>query len=394
MIIVQKFGGTSLSTPSHLKRVASLIKKEVELGYKVIVVVSAMDKFTDILADYISNFPSSETEYTAESDVVLSAGEQISAGLLSLYLLSIGIKARSWMGWQLPITTDAKHTKANILKINQEHIEYCLSKNIIPVIAGFQGIEKDNQRITTIGRGGSDISAVETAISINADRCDIYTDVDGVYTADPNLVPHANKLSIITYDEMLEMSAMGAKVLHARAVERAMQSQIKLQVLSSFNNISGTLLVRKEERMRNELVTSVAYNNDEACLTIETVEQKNKIFSLLAEAHINVNIIVQNFNSHSITFTVPKSDLTKTIDLLKEYKVSFYEKVSIVSIIGIGMLTNSGVACKMFAELEKNNIKILAITTSEIKISVILHEEYRELAVRLLHTAYALDKAQ
>ncbi|MBQ4875322.1 MAG: aspartate kinase [Rickettsiaceae bacterium H1] len=388
MIIVQKFGGTSLATVEHVKRVSSFIKKEIDSGNQVVVVVSAMGNFTDVLAGYANSFFS---DNLAEQDVILAAGEQITSGLLALYLSSIGINARSWLGWQIPVHTDGKHTKAEIIKINTANIKDCLSKGIVSIIAGFQGVNENNRRITTIGRGGSDVSAVEVAVSINADRCDIYTDVDGVYTADPGLVPQAKKLSVITYDEMLEMSAMGAKVLHTNSVESAMQNQMKTRVLSSFNHEPGTLLVNKEDNMKNKPVTAVTCNNDEACITISSVKTPSKIFSPLAEAAINVNIIVRNLNANNLTFTVGKNDLEKTLNILKEYEPVIDDKISIISIIGVGMFVNSGVACKMFKALEENNIEILAITTSEIKISVVLHQEYRELAVRLLHTTHGLD---
>ena len=394
MIIIQKFGGTSLAKVEDIKRISLLIKKEIDLGNQVVVIVSAMGNFTDILADYAKVFFINTYEARAEKDVILSVGEQITSGLLALSLMSIGVNSRSWLSWQIPICTTFTHTKAKIIKIKKENIENCLSNNIVPVITGFQGIDEENQRITTIGRGGSDISAVEIAISLNADRCDIYTDVDGIYTADPNLVTNATKLPIVTYDEMLEMAAMGAKVLHANAVERAMQYKIKLQVLSSFNNEPGTLLVRKDDNMKNNSVTAVTCNNDEACIIVHSVESPSHIFSPLAAANINVNIIVQNLNSTDITFTVAKNEMKNALQILKKYKVTANEKVSIISIVGIGMLTNAGVACKMFEELEENNIKILVVTTSEIKISAVLQEEYRELAVGLLHTAYGLDKEE
>ena len=389
MIIVQKFGGTSLATIECINRVSNLIKHELDKGNQLVVVVSAMGDFTDVLANYIGHFAVENKSAAAEYDVVLSAGEQISTGLLSLALISLGIKARSWLGWQLPISTDDHHMKAEITEVQKNNIINSLANNEVPIVAGFQGIH--GERITTIGRGGSDISAVEIAASINADRCDIYTDVEGIYTADPNLVPRAQKLSVITYDEMLEMAAMGAQVLHSRSVESAMHNKMRLQVLSSFNNKPGTLLIRQEEDMRNKPVTAVTCNNDEACISVCDIENLIDIFSPLAQANIGVNIIVQDINSSNITFTVLKSDLNKTIKLLEKFDISVDEKVSIVSVIGIGMLSNAGVASKMFVELASNNIKTLAITTSEIKISVILHEEYRELAVRLLHSAYDLD---
>ncbi len=389
MIIVQKFGGTSVATIEHLQRVSHLIKNELDRGNKIVVVVSAMGKFTDVLVDYINNFRPLDSTAAAEHDVVLSAGEQISAGLLALSLMSLGVKARSWLSWQIPINTTPQHMKADILNIEKNKIIDTISRNEVPIIAGFQGVY--DQRVTTIGRGGSDISAVEIAATINAERCDIYTDVEGIYTTDPNLVPRAQKLSVITYDEMLEMAATGAQVLHSRSVENAMHNNIKLQVLSSFKDQPGTLLIKQEEEMRNKPVTAITCNNDEACINIRSIDEPQEIFAPLADANISVNIIVQDINSNSITFTVSKSDLAQTIKLLDAFDLFIDDKISIVSLIGIGMLSNSGVASKMFKELSANNIKTLAITTSEIKISVVLHEEYRELAVRLLHSAYGLD---
>lgn len=394
MIIVQKFGGTSLATPKHIKRAAALIKKELDSGNKVVAVVSAMGKFTDVLVEHIQHFDDKSIEsMRVEQDVVLSAGEQISAGLLSLALLSLGVQSRSWLGWQIPICTSDQYTKASIINIYKENILASLLNEKVPVIAGFQGINEESKRIATIGRGGSDISAVEIAAIVNAHRCDIYTDVDGVYTADPNLVMSASKLAVITYDEMLEMSSMGAQVLHSYAVESAMYHKIKLQVLSSFNNNPGTLLIERGEDMSksNKVVTAITCNNDEACVSIHKVKSPVDILLPLSQASINVNIIVQNFDSRDFTCTISKLDVVQALNLLNHLHISVEKNISIISVIGIGMISNSGIACKMFQVLQENNIEILAITTSEIKISVLLHEEYRELAVRLLHTTYNLD---
>lgn len=391
-LIVQKFGGTSLSSIKDLKNVTLIVKKEIALGNQVIVVVSAMGDFTDTLCDYVSHFHVTG-HHLAEKDTVLSTGEQITSGLLALALTSSQTEAKSLLGWQVPIYTDNTHTKSSITKIRTQNIRACLSNNVVPIIAGFQGINIDNGKITTLGRGGSDITAVEIAINLNADRCDIYTDVDGIYTADPNLVPRAGKLAEVTYEEMLEMSATGANVLHVYAVESAMCNKIKLQILSSFTNTKGTSLLENKNIMTNKTVTAITCKNDENCITIHQIDNPTIIFTHLAAADINVNIIVKTLNSDDITFTVPKSDTQESIDILKQHKMTIDTHISIISAIGIGMMLNPGIACTMFEELKKNNIKILAITTSEIKISIIIDEKHTKLVTKILHTAYGLDVA-
>ncbi len=392
MLVVQKFGGSSVATIDHIKRVAKIVQKEISKDNQVIVVVSAMGKFTDTLADYSNLFPQSDNSANSEKDVILSAGEQISAALLALSLMSLGITARSFLSWQIPIITDNKHTKSNIVQINTTTIRKCLQSNIVPIITGFQGYNKESERITTIGRGGSDISAVEISASINADRCDIYTDVNGIYTADPNLVPNARKLDSITYEEMLEIASNGAQVLHPNSVLTAMRYKIKLQVLSSFSVESGTLLITKKENMINKPVTAVTCNNNEACITVHDTIKHSEIFSPLAEANININIIVHNIDSNNITFTAAKGEVQDILKALKSKKITVKDKVSIISVTGIGMVSHSGVANTTFQELEQNKITIIATTTSEIKISVVIDEQYREVATRLLHTVHGLDR--
>lgn len=405
-IIVQKYGGTSVGDVERIKNVASLVKKELDKGNKVAVVVSAMSGATNQLVEWVTEVNKITNEAALkEYDSVVSSGEQVTAGLLALCLQSLGLKARSWLGWQVGLKTTNAHSNARIEDIRSDLLLVALNDGEIPVIAGFQGISDDN-RITTLGRGGSDTSAVAIAAAIKADRCDIYTDVDGIYTTDPRIVPRARKLNKIAYEEMLEMASLGAKVLQIRSVEMAMKHRVKVQVLSSFANIEGSYLVDEDEIVERRLVTGVTYSRNEAQITLTVVPNHPgaaaKIFAPLSEQEINVDMIVQNISeagkTTDVTFTVPRADSARAIEALNKNKeelgfanILLDDKVAKVSVVGVGMRSHSGLAQKMFQTLAEKNINILVITTSEIKISVLIHEDYTELAVRALHTAYGLD---
>ena len=401
--IVQKFGGTSVANIDRIKAVALRVKAEVDAGHEVAVTLSAMAGETNKLVDYVTTMSSL---YDArEYDTVVSAGEQVTAGLLALALQDLGVSARSWMGWQIPLRTDDVHGKARIEKIETDELEVRLTRGEVCVIAGFQGLGPDN-RITTLGRGGTDTSAVALAAALNADRCDIYTDVDGVYTTDPRITPKAQKIEKITYEEMLEMASVGAKVLQTRSVELAMKEKVRVQVLSSYSNEPGTLVVDEDEVVEQELVSGIAYSRDEAKVTLVGVPDQPGIaagiFGPLADNGINVDMIVQNISqdnqSTDMTFTLPKADLERAIATLEgkladlDYKeLRSDENVAKVSVIGVGMRSHAGVAQRMFNTLAEKGINIQVISTSEIKVSVLIAEEYTELAVRALHTAYGLD---
>lgn len=402
-IIVQKFGGTSVGDVDRIKHVATLVKREVDLGNKVVVVVSAMSGKTNELvgwAEAISNLQSDEA--LKEYDSVISSGEQVTSGLLALALQSIGINARSWLGWQVGLETCGMHSKARIKDIKADLLIASLNKGEVAVIAGFQGVTEDN-RITTLGRGGSDTSAVAIAAAIKADRCDIYTDVDGIYTTDPRIVPKARKLNKIAYEEMLEMASLGAKVLQIRSVEMAMKHKVRVQVLSSFADGAGSLLVDEEEVVERRLVTGITYSRADTQITLLKVADKPgvaaDIFAPLTEKEINVDMIVQNISEDGttdLTFTIPNADTERAVAALEAAKIG-YKKILVnkdvakVSVVGVGMRSHAGLAQKMFQTLAEKNINILVISTSEIKISVLINAEYTELAVRALHTAYELD---
>jgi len=410
-IIVQKFGGTSVADTERIKNVAKFVKKEVDAGNKVAVIVSAMAGTTNQLVDWVKEVsPLISQEEHKEYDAVISSGEQITAGLLALCLQSQGIPARSWLGWQLALKTDDTHSKARILEIKTDDIMQSLNKGEVAVIAGFQGITDDG-RIATLGRGGSDTSAVAVAATLNAKRCDIYTDVDGVYTCDPRIVSKAHKLDKISYEEMLEMASLGAKVLQTRSVEMAMRHGVCLRVLSSFDeDISenkGTYLVDEEEIMEKNEITGIAYSRDEARITLTKVADRpgiaSDILGPLAETEINVDMIVQNSSvdgkETDFTFTVGKADINNSKSILEKNKEQIgYEQlysdvdVAKVSVIGVGMRSHAGIAKKMFKTLADKGINLIVISTSEIKISVLIEEEYMELAIRALHTAYGLDE--
>ncbi len=401
--IVQKFGGTSVADIERIRNVALKVKAEVDAGNEVAVVVSAMGGVTDRLVGYVREI--SPLYDAREYDAVVSSGELVTSGLLALALQAEGIEARSWQGWQIPIHTDDVHGKARITGIDSSDIEARMAAGQVAVVPGFQGIAPSN-RITTLGRGGSDTSAVALAAALNADRCDIYTDVDGVYTADPRIVPRARKLARITYEEMLEMASQGAKVLQTRSVELAMKERVHLQVRSSFDDAPGTLLVDEGEIVENVLVSGITYNRDEAKVTLTGLGDRPgvaaAVFGPLADANINVDMIVQGASEDAeradMTFTVSRADLGKAKEVLEGIRkdVTFREIVADpnvvkVSVIGVGMRSHAGVAQQMFSTLAEKGINIHVISTSEIKVSVLISEDYAELALRALHTAYGLD---
>ena len=401
--IVQKFGGTSVADIDRIRNVALRAKHEVDAGNEVAVVVSAMAGTTNQLVDWTRAI--SRLHDAREYDTVVASGEQVTAGLLALALQDLGVNARSWLGWQIPLRTDGVHGKARIEGIDTGLMRERMAQGQVPVIAGFQGLGPDN-RITTLGRGGSDTSAVALAAALEADRCDIFTDVDGVYTTDPRIVAKARKLDKITYEEMLEMASQGAKVLQTRSVEMAMNHRVRVQVRSSFVDLPGTLVVDEEEIVEKEIVSGIAYSRDEAKITLVRVADRPgvaaAIFGPLADAAINVDMIVQNVSEDGkatdLTFTVTKADLDRAVKVLEENRGQLgYEDLSRdanvvkISVIGVGMRSHAGVAQKMFRALAEKGINIMVISTSEIKVSVLVAEDYTELALRALHSAYGLD---
>ncbi len=399
-IVVMKFGGTSVGSINNLKNVAKIVEKESKLN-KIIVVLSAMAGETNKLQGYLEEI---ESQPSVENDLVLTSGEQVTIGLLSSLLKKRGIKSTPLLGWQIPIVTDESHEKAKILNIDNKNINSYFEKSNVLVLAGFQGINI-NGNISALGRGGSDVTAVAIAAAVQAERCDIYTDVDGVFTADPNIEPRAKKISKLSFEEMLEMSSMGAKVLQTRSVELAMKNNITLQVLSSISNKEGTFILDEKKLLEKEIVSGVSYSKNEAKLTISGIPDKPgisaKIFRIMSKNNINVDMIVQNISQDgvfaNITFTVPNRDLEISKKLIENNKtdlnfrtISTDDKVAKVSVIGMGMMSQSGVAEKMFKTLADKSINILAISTSEIKISVLIYEKYTELAVKSLHEVYKL----
>jgi aspartate kinase len=409
-LLVLKFGGTSVASIQKIENVANKVAAEIKRGHKVAVVVSAMAGATNQLIAYCTEI--SEIYDGCEYDTVVATGEQVTSGLLALALQKRGIRARSWLGWQIPIKTDVVHGKARIESIESAELKKHVMNGDVAVVAGFQGIAADN-RVTTLGRGAGDLSAVAVAAALKADRCDIYTDVQGVYTADPRIVTHAKKIDKISYEEMMEMSSVGAKVLQTRSVELAMKEKVPLQVLSSFeealgSDLPGTLVVDEGDIVEQEIVSGVAHSRDEAKVTLRQLPDvpgvAAKIFGALADANVNVDMIVQNISvdrkKTDITFTVSRADLPRALEVLKavtkELPGTMLESsadVAKISIIGIGMRSHVGVAQKMFKTLAEKGINIQVITTSEIKVSVLISEDYTELAVRSLHTAYGLDQA-
>lgn len=407
-LIVTKFGGTSVADVARIEKAADKIMREVERGNNVAVIVSAMSGVTNQLVGYCDEV--SNMYDTREYDAVVSSGEQITAGLMAMALQKRGVEARSWLGWQIPIKTDDVHGKARILEIDTSEVLPRLEKGEVVVVPGFQGVSERN-RISTLGRGGSDTSAVALAAALKADRCDIYTDVDGVFTTDPRIVPGARKLDRVSYEEMIELASLGAKVLQTRSVEMAMKHHVPLQVLSSFedhigSDLPGTLIVEEEDIMEQELVSGIAYKRDEAKVTLLNVPDTPgfaaHIFEPLAEAAVNVDMIVQNISADGkatdMTFTIARTDLPKALETLEGVKdlesveVVATEDVSKVSVVGVGMISHHGVASKMFSTLADKGINIQVISTSEIKISVLIADEYTELAVRALHDAYGLEE--
>ena len=416
--IVMKFGGTSMAGIERIRSVAARVKREWQAGNQVAVVVSAMAGETDRLVNFCRE--ASALYDPREYDVVVAAGEQVTSGLLAIALQEIGVPARSWLGWQLPIRTDGAFAKARIEEIDTAALDAALAARQVAVIPGFQGVtdvEDGQGRITTLGRGGSDTSAVAVAAAMKADRCDIYTDVDGVYTTDPRIVPRARKLRQVTYEEMLELASVGAKVLQTRSVGLAMKEGVRVQVLSSFtgddapmaDTLPGTMIVGEEEidEMERQLITGIAHDKNEAKITLTNVPDKPgavaSIFAPLADIGINVDMIIQNI-AHSggastdVTFTVPQADLARSLQALEDGRVAIGygelvhdTRVAKVSVVGVGMRSHAGVASTMFTTLGARGINILAISTSEIKVSVLIHEDETELAVRVLHTAYGLD---
>jgi aspartate kinase len=410
--IVMKFGGTSMAGMERIRKVAARVKAEVARGNQVAVVVSAMAGETDRLVGFCKE--ASPLYDPAEYDVVVASGEQVTSGLLAMTLKAMDVEARSWLGWQLPIRTVETHAKARIESIDSDTLITAMEAGQVAVIPGFQGQMADG-RISTLGRGGSDTSAVAIAAAVKADRCDIYTDVDGVYTTDPRIVARARKLRKVTYEEMLELASVGSKVLQTRSVALAMKENVRVQVLSSFDEpgndpIPGTLIVSENEieasEMESQLITGIAHDKNEAKIIVTRVPDKPgavaSIFGPLAEASINVDMIIQNDSKDTeetdVTFTVPRADLARSVDILEGLKETIgYRRiitdaeVAKISVVGVGMRSHAGVAATMFRTLAERGINIEAISTSEIKVSVLIDEDETELAVRVLHSAYGLD---
>ena len=401
--IVQKFGGTSVADLDRIRNVAQRVKGEVDAGHEVAVVVSAMSGTTNQLIEWATTVGA--VDDAREYDAIVATGEQVTVGLLAIALQNLGVDARSWLGWQVPIHTDEVHSAARIDHIDAAYIGQRLTQGQVAVIAGFQGIGPD-RRITTLGRGGSDTSAVAMAAALNADRCDIYTDVDGVYTTDPRIAPKAQKLDRITFEEMLEMASSGAKVLQTRSVAMAMRHNVNLQVRSSFDDAPGTFVVNEDSIMEQETISGIAYSPDEAKITIVGLPDHPgvaaAVFGQLADHHVNVDMIVQSASSTTkttdISFSVGRLDVEKAVDIIQKRQDSMkFEtivadaNVSKISVVGTAMRSQPGVAKIMFETLAAKGVNILVISTSEIKISVLIDAEYTELAVRSLHTAFGLD---
>ncbi|MBV8800750.1 MAG: aspartate kinase [Alphaproteobacteria bacterium] len=402
--IVMKFGGTSVADLDRIRHVCSLVKQQVERGDRVAVTVSAMAGETNKLVGWARELAPLHNQ--PEHDVVVATGEQITAGLLALALSASGTPARSWMGWQIPIRTNSTHGSARIETIDPTELNACFQEGLVAVVAGFQGVTHEN-RVSTLGRGGSDTSAVAIAAALRADRCDIYTDVDGVYTTDPRIVPRARRLERIAFEEMLEMASLGAKVLQTRSVEIGMLHRVPIRVLSTFEpDGEGTLVCDEEDIVEKKPVTGIAYSRDEAKITLHRIPDKPgvaaAIFGPLADAGVNVDMIVQNVAEDSsktnLTFTVGRSELNRALEAIEKAAAAIGYRdlthdtgVAKVSIIGIGMRTHPGVAQTMFRTFAEKGINIEVISTSEIKVSVLIAEEYVELAVRTLHSAFDLE---
>ena len=402
--IVMKFGGTSVADLDRIRNVARRVKRQVEAGHEVAVVVSAMAGVTNQLVGYCQAL--APLHDAREYDAVVATGEQVTSGLVAIALNELGVDARSWAGWQIPLRTDGAHGKARIEGVDSAVLIERMQQRQVPVVAGFQGLGPRN-RITTLGRGGSDTSAVALAAALAADRCDIYTDVDGIYTTDPRIVAKARKLDKIAYEEMLELASVGAKVLQTRSVELAMKERVRVQVLSSFTDLPGTLVVDEDEIVEKEIVSGIAYSRDEAKITVRRVPDRPgiaaAIFGPLSGAGVNVDMIVQNMSADGttdMTFTIGRTDLPRARAIMDEHRSSIGwaeilsdPDVAKISVVGVGMRSHTGVANTMFAALASKGINIQVISTSEIKVSVLIGAEYTELAVRALHTAYGLDAA-
>jgi aspartate kinase len=404
VLIVQKYGGTSVGNPERIRNVAKRVVRTREEGHDVVVVLSAMSGETDKLINLAHQV--SDNPDPREMDMLVSTGERVTIALLAMAIQSLGHTAQSFTGRQAGIFSDSVHTKARIEKITGERLKHALAEGKIAVVAGFQGItEKDD--VSTLGRGGSDLSAVAVAAALKADLCDIYTDVDGVYTTDPNMVPQARKLDKISYDEMLELASLGAKVLQTRSVEFAKKYNVPVRVLSSFNDNPGTLVTKEDSDMEKVVVSGVAYDKNQVKVTVQGVPDKPgvaaNIFNTISENNVVVDMIIQNIGEGGLTdmsFTVPKTDAKKITEVMKKVvaeigakNVNIKEDIAKISIVGVGMRSHSGVAAKMFSTLAKEGINIMMISTSEIKISCVIDAKYTELAVRVLHAAFEMDKA-
>lgn len=409
--IVMKFGGTSVADLDRIRKVAQTVRKQVEAGCEVTVVVSAMSGVTNQLVEYCHSLNPLCDLY--EYDSIVATGEQVTSGLLAIALQNLGIPARSWTGWQVPIQTDDVHGKARIVQIDPDGLINCMQSGMVPVVAGFQGVDEAG-RISTLGRGGSDTSAVALAAAMKAARCDIYTDVDGIYTTDPRIVKKARRIKMIAYEEMLELASVGAKVLQTRSVELAMKERVRVQVLSSFEDhviskdgfLPGSLVVSEDEIVEKEKVTGIAYSLNEAKVVVKGIPDRpgiaSSIFRPLAEANVNVDMIVQSSGTNQttdMTFTVPETDLLRVQNILEQNKdrIGFSQLLTDsdivkLSVVGIGMRSHTGVADILFKTLAERSINVQVISTSEIKVSVIVAAEYVELAVRALHAAYGLDE--
>jgi len=399
-----KFGGTSVADLDRIRNAATRVQREVVAGHEVAVVVSAMSGVTNQLVEWCASL--SPLHDAREYDAVVATGEQVTSGLMAIALQSLGVEARSWTGWQAGVQTDGSHGKARIASVDGGLLLAAMAAGQVPVVAGFQGLGP-GQRITTLGRGGSDTSAVALAAALRADRCDIYTDVDGVYTTDPRITARARKLDKIAYEEMLELASVGAKVLQTRSVELAMKERVRVQVLSSFADVPGTLVVDEDEIVEQAMVSGIAYSRDEAKITLRHVPDRPgvaaAIFGPLSEAQVNVDMIVQNVSADGttdMTFTVSRTDLPRVRAVLAEHREAIGSNtvltdpdVAKISVVGVGMRSHAGVANIMFSTLAGKGINIQVISTSEIKVSVLIAAEYTELAVRALHTAYGLDAA-
>jgi len=405
VLIVQKYGGTSVGNPERIRNVAKRVCRAKDEGHDVVVVVSAMSGETDkliSLANQVSDNPDPR-----ELDMLVSTGEQVTIALLAMAIQTFGHEAQSFTGRQAGIISDNVHTKARIEKITGERLRHALREGKVAVVAGFQGITEASDDVTTLGRGGSDLSAVAVAAALKADVCDIYTDVDGVYTTDPNMVPQARKLDKISYDEMLELASLGAKVLQTRSVEFAKKYNVPVRVLSSFNDNPGTLVTKEDADMEKVVVSGVAYDKNQVKVTVQGVPDKPgvaaKIFNTISDNNVVVDMIIQNIGEGGLTdmsFTVPKTDAKKIQEIMKKViseigakNVTVKEEIAKISIVGVGMRSHSGVAAKMFSALAKEGINIMMISTSEIKISCVIDAKYTELAVRVLHDAFEMDKA-